>query len=741
LFGAPVAHEDDAERAVRAGLGIRDALAELNAADPGLRLQVRVGIATGEALVRLGARPHEGEGMAAGDVVNTAARLQAAAPVNGVLVGEGTYRATTRAFEYREAEPVEAKGKAEHVLVWEALEARSRFGVDVVQRDRAPLVGREDELELLAGALGRVRRERAPQLVTLVGVPGIGKSRLVWELFSAVDAEPELVYWRQGRCLPYGDGVAFWALAEMLKAHAGVFETDAGDEAEAKLRRSVRDLVRDPGEAHWVEGHLRPLLGLGGEAKLGADRRPEVFTAWRRFFEALAEQRPLVLVFEDLHWADDGLLDFVDHLVDWAGDVPILVVGTARPELLERRPEWGGGKRNATTVSLSPLSERETARLLSSLLERVVLPAELQTLLLARAGGNPLYAEEFARMLSDRGLSEDVPLPESVQGVIAARLDLLRPEEKALLQDAAVVGKVFWSGALSSVEELTGWTVEERLHALERKEFVRRERRSQVSGETEYAFRHVLVRDVAYGQIPRGRRADKHRAVAEWIGQLAPDRAEDHAEMLAHHYLGALEFARAAGQPTEALAEPARLALRAAGDRSAALNAFPAAERFYRAAIEIWPPDDVERPDLLLRLGRTFYRRGPGGEDVLEEAAERLLESGDPESAAEAMALLADGLLDGVRASALLQKAVGLVAGRPPSAAKATVLIQQTISSNGRRASRRGHRGRSGGSCDCRGARARRNPSRSPEPDRLLLRHDGRSRRAGRPRAQHRDCG
>jgi class 3 adenylate cyclase len=327
LFGAPTAHEDDAERAVRAGLGIRDALAELNAADPRLQLQVRVGIATGEALVRLGARPSEGEGMAAGDVVNTAARLQAAAPVNGVLVGEGTYRATERAIEYRETEPVQAKGKTEPVPVWEAVEARARLGVDVVQRDRAPLVGRREELDLLVDALSRVRRERAPQLVTLVGVPGIGKSRLVWELFGAVEAEPELVYWRQGRCLPYGDGVAFWALGEMVKAHAGVFETDTGDEAEAKLRNAVRDLVTDLGEAQWVESHLRPLVGLGGEAELGGDRRAEVFTAWRRFFETLAERRPLVLVFEDLHWADDGLLDFIDHLVDWAGDVPILVVG------------------------------------------------------------------------------------------------------------------------------------------------------------------------------------------------------------------------------------------------------------------------------------------------------------------------------------------------------------------------------------------------------------------------------
>ena len=571
LFGAPVAHEDDPERAVRAALAIREAVAGLNEETPGLELKVRIAVNTGEAMVSLGARPSEGEGMAAGDVVNTAARMQSAAPVDGILVGETTYRATRQAIEYRDAEPMVAKGKAEPVPVWEAVAARWRFGVDVEQLGGGDLVGRGEELDLLRDALSRSRRERASQLVTLVGEPGIGKSRLVFELFGHVDAEPDLTYWRQGRSLPYGDGVTFWALSEMVKSHAGILENDSADAAEEKLRIAVAEAIVDPVDVEWVHGHLRPLVGLG-DVELTPDSRAEVFAAWRKFFEAIAEKRTLVLVFEDLQWADDGLLDFVDHLVEWASGVPVLCVCTARPELLERRPDWGGGKRNATTISLSPLSDEETARLVHALLGTAVLPAELQSTLLTRASGNPLYAEEFARLVEERrGVDGDLPLPESVQGIIAARVDGLSAEEKELLQDAAVVGKVVWVGTVAALAGIPRWTVEERLHALERKEFVRREQRSTVESETEYAFRHVLVRDVAYGQIPRSARAEKHRLVAQWLEGLG-ERTEDRAEMLAHHYLSALEFARASGQATDALAEPARIALRDAGDRAWALK-------------------------------------------------------------------------------------------------------------------------------------------------------------------------
>ena len=683
VFGAPTAHEDDPERAVRAALAVREAIQELNEANPSLDLHVRIAVNTGEAVVSLGARPSEGEGMVAGDVVNTAARLQTAAPVDGILVGESTYRATRRAIEYSDGEPVSAKGKSEPISVWVAESARARYGVDVQQRGGAPLVGRQAELNLLSEALARAQRERTPQLVTLVGVPGMGKSRLVWELWQAVDADPSVfVLWRQGRSLPYGEGVAFWAVAEMVKAQAAILETDSADAAEAKLGETVEDLIPDAGSARWVESHLRPLVGLAGEARDDADRRDEAFSAWRRFFEALAQRRPLVLVFEDLQWADDNLLDFVDYLVDWVTDSPLLVLATARPELLERRAGWGGGKANSATVSLSPLSEEEIARLLATLLEQPLMPAEAQASLLARAGGNPLYAEEYARMVAELGVAptDDVGLPENVQGIVAARLDGLQPDDKTLIQDAAVIGKVFWSGALAAMNGLQRWTVEESLHRLERKEFVRRERQSSVATETEYAFRHVLVRDVAYNQVPRAQRAEKHRLAAEWIEALSADR-EDRAEMLAHHYLSALEFARAAGQPIDEIAERARVALREAGDRASALNALAAAARFYGEALDLTAADDPERGRLLARYGRSLFHSDwrSDANGALEEAASLLLAAGEVEEAAAAEVTL--GIfwwyrVERERALPHLDHAAQLIEGGAPSRAKADVLAE-----------------------------------------------------------------
>jgi class 3 adenylate cyclase/tetratricopeptide (TPR) repeat protein len=591
VFGAPLVHEDDPERAVRAALAIRDWALDEDAVD------VRIAVNTGEVLVTVGARPEAGEGLVAGDVVNTAARLQAAAPVNGILVGEATYRATERPIEYRQHPAVDAKGKQEPVSVWEAVSARSLFGVDVDLKPLTRLVGRRRELDQLRDALARARAERDPQLVTILGVPGMGKSRLVQELSVAVEAEPELTRWRQGRSLPYGQGVSYWALGEMVKAEAGLLESDAVATAESKLRETVARLC-SADDVDWLQSMLRPLIGVAEDAP-GGDRRGEAFAAWRRFLEGLAEERPTVLVFEDLHWADDGLLDFVDSLVEWATDVPLLVVATARPELLARRPHWGGGKPNAATLSLAPLSERETAELVHAILERPVR-AEVQAAVLARAGGNPLYAEEFARLVTERGSDDygrDLPLPDSLQGLISARLDALTRAEKELLQDAAVVGKVFWPGALSDGGRDAA-ALDDSLRALERKEFIRRERRSAVEGELQYAFRHVLVRDVAYAQIPRAGRAERHEHVAAWIERRV--RGEDAAELLAHHYSSALEYSRAAGREVTELLGRARIALRDAGRRAVALNAFANAARFFEAALELTPEDDPNWPQLAL---------------------------------------------------------------------------------------------------------------------------------------------
>jgi class 3 adenylate cyclase/tetratricopeptide (TPR) repeat protein len=677
VFGAPRAHEDDPERAVQAALSLHEAIGELNAADPELGLRVRVGIATGEAFVNLEASPAAGESMAAGDVVNTAARLQAAAPVDGILVDEATQRASREAIEYRQAEPVRARGKSEAVAVWEVVARRARLGVDIAFRGGAELVGRERELDLLLGALARASRECAPELVTLVGAAGIGKSRLLWELYSRLHADPTLfVNWRQGRSLPYGEGVSFWALGEMVKAHAGILESDPADAAEEKLNAAVATALTDQGEAQWVLGHLRPLVGLVGDGRLGGDGQAEAFAAWRRLFEALAERRPLVLVFEDIHWADDGLLDFVDHLVAWASGVPLLVVCTARPELLERRPAWGGGKKNALTASLSPLSDEETARLVDALLAGKLVRTERRSELLARAGGNPLYAEEYVRMLAEPGAEEELLLPDSVHGIIAARLDSLPPDEKAVLQDAAVVGKLFWPRAVAALGGLDEEAVTEPLQTLERKEFVRRERRSSAAGQTTIVFRHGLVRDVAYGQIPRARRAERHRRAAAWIESLAGDRSEDVADVLAHHYLSALEFARATGQEIGDLSDRARAALRDAGDRAFALHAFGSAARFYSSALELWPPEDPERPYLLLRFGQSAHFEGAGVEP-LAEAVEDLLDAGDREHAAEAQAVLSEVLWHQGRqeeAFAQLEAAATLLADEPPSPSKAYVL-------------------------------------------------------------------
>jgi len=690
LFGAPTAHEDDPERAVRAALAIREAIGELNEADPTLELEVRIAVNTGEALVALGARPELGEGMASGDVVNTAARLQSAAPVNGVLVGEATQRATGSVIEYREAEPVEAKGKSQPVPAWEALRARARFGLDVEQRPRTRLIGREQELELLTRAFERVRKELSPQLVTLVGVPGIGKSRLIAELFQVVDADPDLILWRQGRSLPYGEGLSYWALAEIVKSQVGILETDSTETAEAKLRTVMTDTIDDAKEASWIERHLRPLVGLDVALAEGADRRAEAFAAWRRFLEGLAERTPIVLVFEDLHWADDGLLDFVDYLADWASGVALLIVGTARPELLTRRPGWGGGKRNASTVTVSALAADETAQLLATLLDQVLLPAEIQSAVLQRTEGNPLFAEEYVRMLQDRGFlvqseggwrlqeREQLPLPESVQGMIAARLDSLPGEDKDLVQNAAVLGKVFWSGALGALAGLDAFLLEEQLHGLERKEFVRRERRSAVAGETQYAFLHLLLRDVAYSQIPRAERAGKHARAAAWLESLSADRSEDRAEMLAHHYVEALELMRATGADESALREPARKALAEAGERAFALHAPAAAAGYLQAALDLMEPDDPDRARLLFNYVKTKWAVGEGEFELTQRVHDLALASGQRDLAAEALVLLGQQHWlrgEGDPAYQRATEAVALVADAPPSRTRAYVRV------------------------------------------------------------------
>jgi DNA-binding SARP family transcriptional activator/class 3 adenylate cyclase len=688
VFGAPVAHEDDAERAVRAGLRILEAVEASHSPGPGVGVLLRIGVSTGEALVAAAFRAATTEGLLAGEVVDAATRVAALAPIGGVAVDEATWRRTRRQVTYEPVGPAPTMPGGDAIQLWQAVAARSHYGTELTE-PATPFFGREDELLVLQGLYRRTLREASLQLVTVTGEPGVGKSRLVRELSAFVDRQPELVAWRQGRCLPYGEGIAFWALGEVIKAEAGILESDGPDDAAAKLAACVEGVEERSGERRWLQARLAPLVGLADPDGTAA-RREEAFAAWRQFLEAVAATKPLVMVIEDLHWADDALLEFLRHVVEWSSGVPLLVLCTTRPELAERWASWGDGARNATSLALPPLPDEDIARLGAALLDQTVMPSELQSLLLERAGGNPLYAEEFLRLLIDQGTlvrigramrlrrSDEALLPETVQALIAARLDTLSPSRKALLQDAAVVGQVFWSGALAAMDAEDETEVRAGLHELARRELLRPVRRSSIENQAEYAFWHVLVRDVAYGQLPRAAKADKHRRAAEWLEALAPDRADDRVEFLAHHWQAALHFAKTAGQETATLAERTRLAAREAGDRTFSVNSFAAAARWYAAAVELWPNDDPERPQLLLRLGETRLHNEWAGGELLADARDRLLAQGRLEAAAEAEALL--GQLarlhgQGERAMAHHRRAAALLEGAGPSRAKAFALV------------------------------------------------------------------
>jgi class 3 adenylate cyclase/tetratricopeptide (TPR) repeat protein len=677
VFGAPVTHEDDAERAVYAAILIVDELAELNREIAGADLAVRIGIATGEVFVSLGPGPQIGERIT-GDVLNLAAEIQHVAPVNGIAVAEPTYRATSDRFVFEPLEPLRLSGRDAELALWRPVSRRSRLVRELAD---TPFVGRDEEASMLRAAFRRAVSEPSVQLVTVTGEPGVGKSRLIQQFADFLDEQPQIIRWRQGRCLPYGDGVSFWPLSEIVKAEAGILETDAPEDVVAKLASSVDALVDEPSERDWLRARLAPLAGVA-DASQSAERG-EAFTAWRRYLEAMAAEHATVLVFEDLHWADPAMLDFVQHLVDWVVGLPLLVVCAARPELYEREPGWGGGKRNSTTISLPPLSESETAMLISALLDRAILPAETQSALLERAGGNPLYAEEFVRMLTDQNLLEErgasiqlsrsasVAVPDTVQALIAARLDTLPPESKALLHDAAVVGKIFWSGALAAMSGIDEAEVRTRLRDIARKELVRPLRTSSMKDQVEYSFWHILIRDVAYAQIPRAERGAKHRAVAEWLAAVTGERVAEQAELLAYHYGQALEMARAAGAPdADELARLTATHLTAAGTRALRLD-LARAESFFAHALELLPEPDRARADVLVRLGDAASAAGRFREAArhFDEATALLREHGDRVALGDALAIeaRAEGRGgDATRWQRLLEEAVELLEAEPP---------------------------------------------------------------------------
>lgn len=694
VFGIPKAHEDDAERAVRAALLLIEKLSDLDLA-PGLELAARIGVNTGEVLVNLGVDPRRGD-VVTGDVVNTAARLEQSASANAVLVGEATYRATHKVIEYESLEPIRVKGKSELVGVWRPVRAMSPIEVDSDFEYTTALIGRDYELELLKRMFGRALNESTVQLVTITGEPGVGKSRLVAEVGRFVDDLDESAFWHQGRSLPYGDGITFWALGEIVKAHAGILQSDTPAEAKDKLAAAVAAVIDDASERDWFAARLAPLVGAPHSETGQQVERMESFTAWRRFLEAVATQRPLVIVFEDLHWADAALLEFIEHLIDWSANAALFVLCTARPELYDTHSGWGGGKRNSTTISLSPLSDDETARLIAGLLGQAVLPAETHALLIERAGGNPLYAEEFVQMLFDRGIlvhtaraatvadTSDIPVPDSLHALIAARLDTLPSERKALLADAAVCGKVFWSGAVSAISGLDERSVASDLHELSKKELVRRAKTSSMSEQAEYSFWHALIRDVAYNQIPRAARAAKHDAMAKWIESIAGDRVSDHAELLANHYeqvLALSEVSRRDRDSRQELLEKTCRVLIMAGDRAQHLDTAKAVA-YYRRVLDLLPLEHPYRAYALVGMGGAAGNAGQlsEAEGWYEEAARMFNEQG--EIAREAEAVLRRITVawfsgEAARARTLLEYAFELLKALPPGPELALAYAQK----------------------------------------------------------------
>jgi class 3 adenylate cyclase len=526
VFGAPTAHGDDPERAVRAALAVREAVAELNAADPELDLQVRLAVNTGEAIVSLGARTEAGEAMVAGDVVNTASRLQTAAPTNGILVGEETYRATRGLVDYGEADPIVVKGKRAALGVWLALGAQTGPGERAMST--APMLGRTHEIAVLHRIFDSVTAEERPHLVTVLGDAGIGKTRLATEFTTQLEQQGIRVL--RGRSQPYGTSTLYGPFAQHVKQFAGIFASDDVPAARRKLRAGITELVSEE-SSDEVASHLELMIGLGAEGEV-ADRQT-LFLAARRFTEGLTGDGPVALVFEDLHWADSGMLDLLEILASRIRDVPLLLLALARPVLLLERPGWGGGLTAYTALSLESLPHSDAAKLAALLAGSRGLDADA-TRLAETSEGNPLFIEELVASVAERPDAAGTELPNTIRGLLSARLDALPQEERSVLLDAAVVGKVFWRGALERIlGDRAG--LPEALDALEARDLIRREPFSWIEGHEQFAFKHVLIRDVAYATLSRATRKDLHAAVATFLEEATGGAAAT-ATALAQHW-------------------------------------------------------------------------------------------------------------------------------------------------------------------------------------------------------------
>jgi class 3 adenylate cyclase/tetratricopeptide (TPR) repeat protein len=602
VWGTPVAREDDPERAVRAALELAEVVAVLETG-----LAMRVGVVTGEAAVTLGA---EGEGMVAGDLVNTASRVQAAAQPGTVLVGERARRASEAAIQYEDAGEHELKGKSEPLSLWRAVRVvAARRGE---RRDDAlepPFVGRDGELRLIKDLFHASADERKARLVSVLGIAGIGKTRLSWEFEKYIDGLAGDVYWHRGRCLAYGDGVAFWALAEMVRMRAGIAEQEEPAAAATKLHAAVARYLLDPDEQAWVEPRLAQLLGLG---ELGSADREDLYAGWRLFFERLSEQSPIVLVFEDLQWADAALLDFVEYLLDWSRNHPLYVLAIARPEFTDKQA-WGTVKRDFTSISLEPLAPQAMDELLAGLVPG--LPEELRDRIRERAEGVPLYAVETVRMLLDRGLlrrdgdeyvaAEEIgslEVPETLHGLIAARLDGLESSERRAVEDAAVLGKTFTKAGLAALTGARDDELTPILVSLVRKDLltVQADPRSPERGN--YGFLQALVQRIAYETLSRKERKARHLAAARHFEQNWGSDEAEIVEVIASHYLDAYHADAEAPDAAE-VQLAAREALARAGRRAASVAANEEAQRYFQQAAELAEQEPRLQAELFEQAG------------------------------------------------------------------------------------------------------------------------------------------
>jgi class 3 adenylate cyclase/tetratricopeptide (TPR) repeat protein len=605
VFGIPIVHEDDALRAVRAAVDMRLALELLNKElerDHGVTLAARIGVNTGEVVAGT-----SGQTLVTGDTVNVAARLEQAAAPGELLVGEATHWLVRDAVVVDAIEPLELKGKAETVRAFR-LVSIAGMAVGRARRLDSPMIGRERRLALLTQLYEGAAADRACHLFTILGSAGVGKSRLVEEFISRVKDHAALL---RGRCLPYGDGITYFPVLEIVKEAAGLADFDAPDVVETK----VCAVLEDDEQQEVVCSRVSQLLGVQETAS-----PEETHWAIRRFLEARARERPLVVVFDDIHWGEPALLDLIEHVAEWSKDVPLFLLCMARPDLLDLRPTWGGGKTNVTTISLEPLSNDECEQLIGSLLGAADLPGVVAERITDAAEGNPLFVEEMLEMLIDDGRLErsngtwiavgeigEVAVPPSISSLLEARLDRLGPDERAVIERASVVGKVFYGGAIRA---LFGEDVPPNLYelvmGLVRRELIRPER-STLPGQEMYRFRHLLIRDAAYEGMPKELRAELHERFADWLEQIAGERIDEQQEILAYHLEQTVELRRQLGPLGEREIEISRRAalhLRASGDRARDRGDLRAAEHLYGRATDLQPEDDPTYPDLLYELGR-----------------------------------------------------------------------------------------------------------------------------------------